>query len=169
MSALGGVMHNMGGKYMLHSKNSHYGKCIIRVLALLLLLLPLNAKAQSLVMEVSWNVYSQNYTGLLVMYPNNKGIFKLKTFIVNTGWVWVTQDAVLTNKYDLLGNCTSYINCYNPKTNPYVPWAADNFVIFPNGSMYTQDASGTWSTQIVACLINAMYWQTKFKEYGIRQ
>lgn len=154
---------------MLHYKKFHLWKMHLKVLALLLFLLPLKAEAQSLVMEVSWNVYNQNYTGLLVMYPNNKGIFKVKTFIVNIGWVWVTQDAVLTNKYDILGNCTSYINCYNPKTNPYVPWSADNFVIFPNGSMYTQDASGTWSTQIVASLINAMYWQSKFREYNIRQ
>lgn len=154
---------------MLHFKFNCYRKWLTIVIVLVALLLPSSLKAQSMVMEVSWNVYNQNYTGLLVLYPNNKGLFKLKTFLAGTGWVWVTQDAVLSNQYDIFGNCTSYINCYNPKTNPYVPWAADNFVIFPNGSMYTQDASGTWSTQIVACLINGVYWQSKFREYGIKQ
>lgn len=135
---------------------------------LFLLVLPLMASSQSIVTEISWNVYNQNYTGLLVLYPNNKGFLKVKTFIAGTGWVWVREDAILTNQYDIWGNCTSYINCYNPKTNPYVPWAADNFVIFPNRAMYTQDASGTWSTQIVAYEVPAYNWKNKFKEYGIR-
>lgn len=139
------------------------------VLMLFLLILPLMVKAQSMVTEISWNVYNQNYTGLLVLYSNNKGILKVKTFILGTGWVWVQQDAVLTNQYDMWGNCTSYINCYNPKTTPYVPWAADNFVVYPNGAMYTQDASGTWSTRIVAYVVPTYNWQAKFREYGIRR
>jgi len=134
----------------------------------LLAMMSVACKAQSMVTEISWNVYSQNYTGLLVLYPNNKGILKVKTFIAGTGWVWVQQDAVLTNQYDIYGNCTFYINCYNPKTTPYVPWSADNFIIYPNGVMYTQDASGTWSTQIVAYVVQPINWQNKFKEYGIR-
>lgn len=139
------------------------------VIMLFLLTMPLIIKAQSMVTEISWNVYNQNYTGLLVLYPNNKGILKVKTFIAGTGWVWVQEDAILTNQYDMWGNCTSYINCYNPKTNPYVPWAADNFVVYPNGAMYTQDASGTWSTQIVAYVVAAHNWQNKFREYGIQR
>lgn len=134
-----------------------------------MVLFPTKAGCQSMVTEISWNVYNQNYTGLLVLYPNNSGTLKIKTFIVGTGWVWVQQDAVLTNQYDYWGNCTSYINCYNPKTTPYVPWAADNFVIYPNGAMYTQDASGTWSTQIVAYIVATQNWQSKFREYGIKQ
>ena len=126
-----------------------------------------NAKSQSIVTEVSWNVYNQNYTGILVLYPNNQGFLKIKTFIVGVGWVWVLQDAVLTNQFDIWGNCTSYINCCNPVTSPYVPWAADNFIIYPNGTMYTQDASGTWPTQIVAYIVPTQYWQSKFREYKL--
>ena len=136
---------------------------------LFLVTMPLITKAQSMVTEISWNVYNQNYTGLLVLYPNNKGVLKVKTFITGTGWVWVQEDAVLTNQYDMWGNCTSYINCYNPKTNPYVPWAADNFIVYPNGAMYTLDASGTWSTQIVAYVVATHNWQNKFREYGIQR
>lgn len=142
---------------------------VICLLIVVMALFPYKARCQSMVTEISWNVYNQNYTGLLVLYPNNRGTLKIKTFIVGTGWVWVQQDAVLTNQYDYLGNCTSYINCYNPKTTPYVPWAADNFVVYPNGAMYTQDASGTWSTQIVAYVVATQNWQSKFREYGIKQ
>lgn len=141
---------------------------VICLVMLSMVLFPNRADCQSMVTEISWNVYNQNYKGLLVLYPNNRGTLKIKTFIAGTGWVWVQQDAVLTNQYDFWGNCTSYINCYNPKTTPYVPWAADNFVIYPNGAMYTQDASGTWSTQIVAYVVARLYWQSKFREYGIK-
>lgn len=147
----------------------HESKCALLLVALAFLLFPSASKAQSMVVEISWNVYNQNYTGLLVLYPNNKGVLKLKTFIANVGWVWVTQDAVLTNQYDVWGNCTSYINCRNPRTTPYVPWSADNFVIFPNGYMYTQDTAGTWSTQIGAYVVQTYNWQNKFREYGIQQ
>ena len=138
------------------------------ILFCLLVVMSIVCRAQSTVTEISWNVYNQNYTGLLVLYPNNRGILKIKTFIAGTGWVWVQQDAVLTNQYDPFGNCTSYINCYNPRTAPYVPWAADNFIVYPNGAMYTQDASGTWSTAIVAYVVQPINWQSKFKEYGIQ-
>jgi len=146
-------------------KKVFLGKMIVLCL---LTMVSITCRGQSLVTEISWNVYNQNYTGLLVLYPNNKGILKVKTFIAGTGWVWVQQDAMLTNQYDIYGNCTSYINCYNPKTTPYVPWSADNFVIYPNGAMYTQDASGTWSTQIIAYVVQPNNWQNKFREYGIR-
>lgn len=141
---------------------------VICVITLSLLLIPQKADSQSMVTEISWNVYTQNYKGLLVMYPNNRGILRVKTFIAGTGWVWVQEDAVRTNQFDSWGNCTTYINCYNPKTVPYVPWSADNFVIFPNRAMYTQDASGTWSTQIGAYIVPAQYWPGKFREYGFR-
>ena len=144
-------------------------KKVFIILLLIILSIPSIAKAQSitLVSEISWNVYSQNYTGLLVLNQNNRGILRIKTYINGTGWVWIQEDAVLTNQYDIYGNCTSYINCYNPKTIPYVPWAADNFVIYPNGTMYTQDASGTWSTMIAAYIVPEYNWQAKFNEYGI--
>ncbi len=144
-------------------------KKLIKVLlvAVLFIAVPKESDAQSSVMEVSWNVYNSNFTGLMVMFPDNTGIFKLRTFVPGTGWVWVLQDAVLTNQFDAWGNCTVYINCFNPRTVPYVPYNADNFVIFPNGAMYTQDSAGTWSTQIVASMVPAVYWPSKFQEYGL--
>lgn len=136
---------------------------------LFLLMMPLIVEAQSKVTEISWNAYGQNYKGLLVLYPNNKGFFKVKSFFPDIGWVWVQQDATLTNQYDIWGNCTSYINCYNPKvSNPYVSYVADNFVVYPNGQMYTQDAMGTWSTLIVYHIVDPINWQKKIREYGIQ-
>ena len=101
------------------------------------------------------------------MYPDNTGIFAVKYFLQNIGWIWVAQDAVLTNRYDMYGNCTSYINCYNPLSVPQVPYAADNFIIYPNGAMYTQDAMGNWSTLITARPIERRYWSAKFTEYEL--
>lgn len=138
-------------------------------IVLIITLLPMICHAQSSVMEVSWNVYTTNYTGLLVLYPNNQGVLKIKSYDPNVGVViWIEQDATLTNQYDVFGNCTSYINCRNPRTSANIVYYADNFVVFPNGSMYTQDAGGTWSTQIVAQMVPAYNWQTKMKQYNIR-
>lgn len=138
-------------------------------LVLFLLTFPMICKAQSSVMEVSWNVYTTNYTGLLVLYPNNQGILKICSYDPNIGTIWIEQDATLTNQYDIFGNCTSYINCRNPRTSANIVYYADNFVIFPNGRMYTQDAGGTWSTQIVAQMISTYNWQSKMKQYNIQQ
>ncbi len=137
------------------------------VLGLLLFFLPLTTNAQQMVTEISWNVYSQNYTGLLILDSDNTGILKIKSYFPQIGWVWIAQDAILTNQFDVYGNCTSYINCYNPVTYPYVPYSADNFVVYPDGSMYTMDSSGTWSTMIVAYVVPQYSWATKFNEYGI--
>lgn len=125
-------------------------------------------KAQSSVMEVSWNVYPFNYTGLLVLFPNNQGIFKVVSSNPVNGTYWVEQDATLTNQFDMYGNCTSYIYCRNPRVSvPNMVYAADNFVIFPNGAMYTQDAAGAWSTQIVAQMIPTYNWAAKLQQYSI--
>ncbi len=137
------------------------------VIILIFFTIPMICKAQSSVMEISWNVYSSNYTGLLVLFPNNQGVLKICSYDPNIGTFWIEQDATLTNQYDMFGNCTSYINCRNPRTSANVIYYADNFVIFPNGSMYTQDASGTWSTQIVAQMIPTYNWQAKFEQYDI--
>ena len=127
------------------------------------------AKSQSTVVEITWT--SADYTtyqGLMVMYPNNMGDFVVKFHNPSVGWVWVHQNAMLTNEYDYYGNCTSYITCSYPTVNPsYVPYAADNFICYPNGQMYTQDAAGTWSTMIVANPIQPAYWQSKLREYGL--
>lgn len=138
------------------------------VILLFFLSLPMLCKAQSSVMEVSWNVYTTNYTGLLVMYPNNQGTLMVRSYDPSVGMTWIEQDAYLTNQYDMFGNCTSYINCRNPRTSANIVYYADNFVIFPNGRMYTQDAAGTWSTQIVAQMIPSYNWQNKLQQYNIK-
>ncbi len=123
---------------------------------------------QSMVTEIKWTVASGTYQGLLVLYPNNLGDFVVKFYDYNVGWVWCHQNAVLTNQYDAYGNCTSYISCSNPQTKPYVPYAADNFLVYPNGAMYTQDYAGNWSTLITAVVVQPVYWHSKFLEYGLR-
>ena len=122
--------------------------------------------AQSSVTEISWNTNSGHYSGLLVLYSNNKGKFKVKCSIPGRGATWVTQDAVLTNEYDGWGNCISYINCYNPRSNAQVRYYADNFIVYPNGAMFTQDASGAWSTQISARAIPQNQWAGKMRAYN---
>lgn len=139
------------------------------IVMLFLLLLPMISKAQSTVSELSWNdATGATQSGLLVLYPNNKGFLKLKSFIPQVGWVWVLEDAVFSFQTDFYGNTTYYINCFNPRTSPYVPWSADNFVIYPNGSMFTMDAAGMWSTQIRMNAIANYNWQRKFNEYGVQ-
>lgn len=136
-----------------------------RFLATFVLILSLvSAKAQSTVMEIQWGQSGITYTGLLLLYPNNTGCFKVKYFYGS--WIWCYQDAKLTSTRDVFGNVTSYINCYNPKCA--LPYAADNFVIYPNGNMYTQDAAGNWSTLIQAVIIDPRYWAIKKNEYGLR-
>ena len=121
-------------------------------------------KGWSTVMEIQWEQSGITYTGLLLLYPNNTGCFKVKYFYGS--WIWCYQDARLTSTRDVFGNVTSYINCYNPKCA--LPYAADNFVIYPNGNMYTQDAAGNWSTLIQAVIIDPRYWAIKKNEYGLR-
>ena len=126
------------------------------------------AKSQSSVTEITWTAadYIQ-YKGLLVLYPNNQGIFRVTYYLPTiNSWVWVDQKAILSNTFDAYGNCTSYIHCSNPRSIPNVPYAADAFVIFPNGNMYTQDSSGKWSTLIRGIMLQPQYWQAKFREYG---
>lgn len=138
---------------------------------LLFTILSCSIKAQSSVTEIFWTMGDgDSYAALLVLYPNNYGVLKVKTYIYPVGQVWVLQDAKLTNTYDAWGNCTSYINCYNVRTYPALPtgsYFADNFVIFPDRSMYTQDALGKWSTLINAFIIPQYNWRAKFNEYGL--
>lgn len=138
------------------------------VIVLLALLSTGKCFSQSTVWEISWtDVEYVNYKGLLVLYPDNTGFFKTKYYLTGVGDVWVYQNALFSVQYDIFGNMTSYINCSYPKTQPEVPYAADNFIVFPNGSMYTQDYLGKWSTLVSAVLIQPVYWAAKFKEYRI--
>lgn len=144
----------------------------IRVLlvAVFLAIAGFEAKAQSMVTEIRWTAPTGNHYGLLVLYPNNQGTFIVKYYVHYT-WVRVVQDAVLTNQYDVFGNCTSFINCYNPRASINFPgetYFADNFIVYPDRSMYTQDAMGTWSTLITAFVVPPANWNSKFKEYNYR-
>lgn len=127
-------------------------------------------KAQSLVSEISWTTMGTNYKGLLVLYPNNQGTLIVK-FYTHFITEFVVQDAVLNNQYDIFGNCTSYINCYNPRLSVNFPdmiYYADNFIVYPDGRMYTSDAAGNWSTMIRADMIPPVSWPSKFLEYNYR-
>ena len=138
-------------------------------LLLFSILLIEKAHSQSMVTEISWYDSNYiNYKGLLVLYPSNQGFLKVKYYLDGVGTVWVYQNATLTNRYDNYGNCTSYINCSYPKCYPNIPYSADNFVVFPDGSMYTQDYSGNWSTLITAWVVNNSSWRSKFNEYGVQ-
>lgn len=136
-----------------------------KILVILLLsLCVITSRAQSTVLEIQWGQSGVTYTGLLLLYPNDTGCFKVKYFYGS--WVWCYQDARVSYSRDIYGNVTTYINCYNPKCA--MPYAADNFVIYPNGNMYTQDAAGNWSTLIQAVIVDPMYWAMKKNEYGLR-
>lgn len=86
-------------------------------LVLFLLTFPQICKAQSSVMEVSWNVSLLTIQGCF-LYPNNQGILKICSYDPNIGTIWIEQDATVTNQYDVFGNCTSYINCRNSRASP---------------------------------------------------
>ena len=127
----------------------------------------ITTKAQSVVMEITWNVYI-TYKGLMVTYPNNTGIFVVQYWNPDLQQnVRVVQDVSVRNQFDIYSNCTSFLNCFNPKSYPYTAYSADNFIIYPNGSMYAQDYAGNWSTAIMAQVINPALWRLKFKEYGL--
>ena len=139
------------------------------ILFLLLILYRVDkSNSQSFVSEITWvDANNITYQGLLVLYPNNYGDFMVKYYHPYAGWIWCHQNAQLTNQYDAYGNCTSFINCSNPQTQPYQPYSADCFLVYPNGSMYTQDYAGNWSTLITAIVIQPAYWNSKLKEYGL--
>lgn len=143
----------------------------IRLLASLFVVVLLssaqNARAQSAVLEITWNVYT-TYKGLMVTYPDNSGLFVVNFWSPDIAQnVTVLQDVRVSYQYDIYGNCTTFLNCFNPETYPYVPYSADNFVIYPNGTMYTQDYSGNWTTAIIATMIDPRMWSAKFREYGL--
>lgn len=124
----------------------------------------LGANAQSLVAEIGWtdvdNIY---YQGVLVMYPNNQGALYVRYYHPITGNVAVTQSAVMSSDYD----GTTYVCCGYPNTNPYVPYTADNFIFFTDGSVYTQDYSGKYSTNVAYRVVPSNQWYGVFAKYGI--
>lgn len=126
------------------------------------------ANAQSMVSEIKWTDADYvTYNGLLILYPDNSGIFVVKFYHPTYGIVYCRQNARLTNQFDMYGNCISFINCSYPRVTPNLPYSADNFIVYPNGCMYTQDYSGKWSTLITHCVIQPQYWKAKYREYNI--
>lgn len=123
--------------------------------------------SQSMVAEINWNTSNVYYHGLLILNPNNTGTFHVRFVNPYVGLVQVRQNAVLSNTYDLYGNCTSFVNCSYPKTTPYVPYSADNFIFYPNGMVYTQDYQGKWSTAVACRSVARGEWDDLFEEFGL--
>ena len=117
-------------------------------------------------MEISWVMGNINYTGLMVMKKEGNGVFVVKYMHPGRGIVRVRQDALLNNQYDMFGNCTSFIMCSNPQPSN-LGYSADYFCIQPNGSIFTMDAQGNWSTMIMATPIMPQFWLNKLQQYGL--
>lgn len=117
--------------------------------------------------EIRWNTNGVVYNGLLSFYNNGSGVFAVTYYLYPYGEIRVLQQAEMNFQYDAYGNCTTYIYCRNPQSNPPLAYSADNFVIYPNGAMYTQDTSGRWSYAITANIIPRPSWRGKLREYGI--
>lgn len=134
----------------------------------LLICASFEANAQARVVEISWMDYEYTqYQGVIVMYANNKGMVYSRFYNPMVGTVYVSQQATLTNTYDYFGNCTSFINCSYPDTTPYVPYSADNFAFFPDGSVYTQDYSGKWSTVVQYRIVPEYDWGNVIDSYSL--
>jgi len=125
------------------------------------------ASAQSTVAEIEWYSQQSYYRGLLVLYPNNQGMFYVRYSLPGVGDIFVQQQAALTYTYDMYGNCTNYLYCANPSTVPYTPYAADNFIFYPNGSVYTQDYAGNWSTAVQYRVVPPGQWAAVYRRFGL--
>lgn len=149
----------------------HTTKRWIGVIAILFMTLLFAQKVQAqqinVVMEISWYAYGINYNGLMVTYTDNTGDFVVNYYLPNVGYIQVFQDVRIRNQYDSWGNCTSYLYCYDPVSDPPIAYSPDNFVIYPNGNMYTQDDNGVWSTTITARVVPSSQWRTTLRKYGI--
>ena len=115
------------------------------------------------IVEVQWTAPDYTiYRGLIAFLSDFTGMMKVTYYHPQYGTTWVTQRAKLTRYAD-----GSYIiNCNNPQGDYASTYSADNFKIFPNGTWYTQDNNGVWSTAIVAATVNSNYWSYKLNEYG---
>lgn len=126
-----------------------------------------NAQQINVVSEISWYAFGVNYTGLMVTFSDNSGVFIVDYYHSSVGYVRVVEAVNVRNEYDMWGNCTTYLIGYNATPSKPVAYSPDSFVIFPNGSMYTQDASGTWSTAIVARVVPQYQWDGVFQKYDL--
>lgn len=127
------------------------------------------AQAQPInnVMEISWHCYGINYSGLMITYTDDTGHFIVNYYLNNVGYIRVWQSIDVSRKYDAWGNCTTFLIGYDAESNPPVPYSPDSFIIYPNGSMYTQDTNGVWSTLITAKIIPKYQWDNALRKYGI--
>lgn len=119
--------------------------------------------------EIRWLFAGVQYNGLLTYHNNGQAVLTVRYYSYQYGTVTVVENAVVNNVYDYYGNCTTYIYGSYPMTTPVLPpgsYAADNFVIYPNGFMYTQDAFGNWSTLVTANSVPPSSWRYKLREYG---
>lgn len=128
-----------------------------------------NVQAQeiNIMMEISWYVNGLNYNGLMVTYDDDTGDFIVNAYLPYVGYIQVFQDIRINTQCDGWGNCTTYFYGYNAVSDPPIAYSPDNFVIFPDGTMFTQDDSGTWSTAITARVVPVSQWRTTLRKYGI--
>lgn len=126
-----------------------------------------NAQQINVVSEISWNAFGINYTGLMVTFTDNTGIFVVDYYLSYTGYVRVLQSVNVKNEYDMWGNCTTYLLGYNAISSQPISYSPDSFVIYPNGTMFTQDSAGVWSTAIIARVVPQYEWDGAFRKYGL--
>ena len=150
-----------------HCKN----KCWFGLLAILVFssfsVQSVQANRIRLMIEISWYAYGINYNGLMLTSTDNTGMFFVNYYLPNVGYIQVVQDVRIRNQYDRWGNCTTFLYGYNVVSDPPVAYSPDNFIIYPNGSMYTQDNNGVWSTAIAARVVPENQWRTPMRKYGI--
>lgn len=142
-------------------------KRIALIVMLFFASLSTNAQQINVVSEISWYAFGVNYTGLMVTFSDNTGMFVVDYYHSSVGYVRVVQDVNVRNEYDIWGNCTTYLIGYDAVPSKPVPYSPDSFVVFPNGTMYTQDTNGTWSTAIVARVVPQYQWDRAFQKYGL--
>ena len=118
-------------------------------------------------MEISWYAYGVNYSGLMVTFSDNTGGFVVDYYLNGVGYVKVVQSVNVRYQYDAWGNCTTFLYGYDAVSDPPVAYSPDSFIIYPNGNMYTQDASGVWSTMITARIVPGYQWNSVFRKYGL--
>ncbi len=127
-----------------------------------------NVQAQkNVMMEISWYAYGATYSGLMTTYADNTGDFIVNYYRPNVGYIQVHQDVRVNTKCDGWGNCITYLYGYNVTSDPPVAYIPDNFVIYPNGTVYTQDYNGMWSIPVTARIVPVNQWRATLRRYGI--
>ena len=126
----------------------------------LFLLVSINAYAEITSWEIKWNYYQFRSEGLMLLV-GKVGTFRVKTFNRNNGALLDVVDQYVTAKIVSDG---IVLNCYNPRSANGRSYSADNFKILNNGSMYTIDDNGVWSTQVGMRQITDTYELLRIKQ-----